>query len=138
MVAWLHGCRPVQDFLAGKRQTVTLFVEAICKAGWQLNSQAAKAAVLSGMFFLCDAPATGLRGLMWAASSIMSMSPGGWASSDISDTGLQPQTPRDAAILPISAALSTPVKRLVGLAIGHGDDAGNMPAAFLFVPDLVR
>jgi hypothetical protein len=94
--------------------------------------------VLSGMFHLCDAPGTGLRALVWAASSILSMSAVGWVSSDIADTGMQPQTPRDAHLVPTAASLCTPVNRLVGLARGDGCDADDMPAAYIYVSELLQ
>lgn len=87
---------------------------------------------------MCDAPATGLRALVWAASSILSVSVAGWASSDIADTGMQPQTPGDAHLVPTGAALCTPIERLVRLATEHGYDAGKMPAAFIYVLELLQ
>lgn len=48
-----------------------MFADAVCSAGWRLNSAAAKAVVLSLVLSACGSPELGLQAHMWAYASIL-------------------------------------------------------------------
>jgi hypothetical protein len=47
-------CRPIADFFAGKQQTADMCAEAVCSAGWRLDSAAAKGMLL--VLSVCGSP----------------------------------------------------------------------------------
>jgi hypothetical protein len=62
-------CRPYAEFMAAKRATATALVEAVCRAGWCIQSSAAQAIAASGILSKANSPLSSLRGSLWALSS---------------------------------------------------------------------
>jgi hypothetical protein len=75
-------CRPIADFFAGKQQTADLFAEAVCRAGWRLNSAAGQAVVLSYVLSMCKSPDLGLQAYMWVSASILAQPDAPWMLCD--------------------------------------------------------
>lgn len=63
--------RPTADFFAGKQQTADMFAEAVCSAGWRLNSAAVKAVGLSLVLSVCGSEELSFQAYIWAYASIL-------------------------------------------------------------------
>jgi hypothetical protein len=59
------------QFFAGKQQTADMFAEAVCNAGWSLDSAAAQAVGLSLVLSVSGSPGLTLQAYLWVAASCL-------------------------------------------------------------------
>jgi hypothetical protein len=117
--------RPYADFVAAKAATATALAEAVCRAGWCIQSSAAQAIAASGILSKADSPPSSCRASLWGISS--------YIADPERCTGLDEVARATGTLVPLAYAVACTVRA------ARQDDkiAADMPTAYDWLEPLV-